>query len=128
MVDQAQLGYKVPLPGHNRLQFCPACVHTTGGKKIVLNARHVLIDCASVDRARADLGISVYVAACRLRGQDDNGIYGGYVSGRDMEGAVIPNSEHLVRGKALEVIQSKWLESWGASARLGPSVAYFISV
>ena len=105
------------MPGYNRLKICPACLATAGGERVALDARHVLIDCSSVAGARVDLGISDFIASCRVLGQDNNAVYRGYVMGRDSKGSAVSRSEHRDRGKALEVIQTKWLESWGAAAR-----------
>jgi hypothetical protein len=117
MVDQGQLGYKAPLPGYNRLQFCPACVRPTGGVQIPLTSQHVLLCCSAVDTARKNLAISTFVSACRLRGLSDPEIYSHYVTGMNWEGTKVTESEHQDRGKALGLLQDKWLGSWGAASR-----------
>jgi predicted aconitase with swiveling domain len=64
-----------------------------------------------------DLAIATFVATCRLLGLNSAEIYASYVGGLDPEGGKISTFEHQGRGRALGVLQDKWLSSWGATSR-----------
>jgi hypothetical protein len=63
LVGQAPLGYKAPLPGCRRFQWCPACEWGRGGQQR-LDSQHVLLQCEALDLARSELGIAGFVSDC----------------------------------------------------------------
>lgn len=110
IVDQVKLGYKAPLPGYKRFQFCPSCrpVERT------LDTRHVLLGCPGVAVLRAELGITAFISECEVRGLTNEEVYSAYVNGLGADGGEVTETQLDERGAGLERLRDVWLDSWGA--------------
>jgi hypothetical protein len=110
IMDQAPLGHKLPLPGHPRLEWCPACSSAADRPK--LDSQHVFFVCEKMDTVRENVGIASFISECRTKGFSQRNAMSAYVRGYNSSSKRISMLEHMKRGSSLLRLQYEWLASW----------------
>ena len=101
------LGNKQPRKGRLRQPFCPVCP-----VRVANCGLHMLLDCSSLSRLRAETGISTFVNLCAWKGYSMEDTYCMYVNGEDSTKSLVPVTNYLERGKCMHSMRELWFSKW----------------